>query len=48
MLSRLALFICIQPEPNQTLHCMNIILGYAVILPFHDFHLRGQTNVAKA
>ena len=25
---------------------MNIDLGYAVILPFHDFHLRGQTNMA--
>ena len=24
---------------------MNINIGYAVILPFHDFHLRGQTNV---
>ena len=24
---------------------MNVNIGYA-ILPFHDFHLRGQTNVA--
>ena len=28
---------------NQTL---NIIIGYAVDLSFHEFHLRGQTNVA--
>ena len=25
---------------------MNINIGYAVILPFHDFHLGGQTKVA--
>ena len=26
--------------------CININIGHAVILPFHDFHLRGQTIVA--
>ena len=25
---------------------MNINIGYAVILRFHDFHLGGQTKVA--
>ena len=25
---------------------MNVNIKYAVILPFHDFHFRGQTNVA--
>ena len=25
---------------------MNVNKGYAVILPCHDFHNRGQTNVA--
>ena len=25
---------------------MNVNIGYAVILPFHDVHLRGQINVA--
>ena len=29
---------------NKT--CMNINKGHAAILPFHDFHLRGQTKVA--
>ena len=24
---------------------MNVNIAYAVILPFHDFHLRGQTDV---
>ena len=33
---------------NLSKHCMNVNVGYAVILPFHDFHLRGQTNVAYA
>ena len=31
---------------NLTELCMNIDIGYAVILPFHDFPLRGQTNVS--
>ena len=47
-LSRLALFICISGTIfwNLIKLCRNITLGFAVILPFHDLHLRGQTNVA--
>ena len=47
-MKRLALFICISGTIlwNLIKLCMNIILGYAVILPFKDFYLRGQTNVA--
>ena len=49
---RLALFICISWTMLWNLSkvklCINIDIGYAhaVILPFHDFHLRGQTNMA--
>ena len=47
-MSRLALFICIfgYNIQNLTKFCMQMILGYAVILGFHTFHLRGQTKVA--
>ena len=27
---------------------MNVFIGYAIILPFHNIHLRDQTNVAYA
>ena len=45
-MSRLALFICISWTIfwNLIKLCMNINIGYAVILPFHDFHL--STKVA--
>ena len=26
---------------------MIVDIGYAVILPFHDFHFRGQKNICK-
>ena len=47
-MSRLALFIYISETRlwNVIKLCMNISIGYAVILRFHDFHLRGQTKVA--
>ena len=42
--SRLAFFICISGTILWKLIklCMNINLWYAVILPFHDLHLRGK------
>ena len=45
---RLALFICIFGSNfrNLTKICMNINIGYTVILASHIFHLRGQTKVA--
>ena len=41
-------FICISRSIfwNLTKLCMNVDIGCAVILPFHDFHLRGQINIA--
>ena len=47
-MKRLALFICISETTlwNLIKLCMNINIGYAVILRFHDFHLGGQTKVA--
>ena len=41
-------FICISGSIflNLSKLCNNVNIGYAVILPIHDFHLRGQTNVA--
>ena len=47
-MSRLALFICISRSIfwNFKKLCRNVNIGYAVILPFGDFDLRGQTNVA--
>ena len=47
-MSRVALFICISGTMlwNVIKLCMNINIGYSVILPFHDIYLRGQTKVA--
>ena len=47
-MSRLALFTFISGTIlwNLIKLCMNINIGYAVILRFHDFHLGGQTKVA--
>ena len=41
-------FICISGSIfwNLIKLCMNFIIEYVAILLFHDFHLRGQANVA--
>ena len=46
-MSSLAIFICISGTIiwNLIKHCMNINLWYAVILPFYNVNLRGQTKV---
>ena len=42
----LARFICNSGSNIRNLikFCMNITIGYAGILAFHIFHVRGQTN----
>ena len=41
--------LSVSPDPylETTKLCINIKIEIDVILPFHDFHLRGQTNVAN-